>query len=246
MIFLTGDIHGIIDICKLNTNNFPFQKKLTKSDYVIILGDFGLLWKNKPDSNEKYWLKWLNDKNFTTLVVDGNHDNPYRFYSLPQKEMFGSKVGMISDSIFHLKRGEIYIIDGNKIFVMGGAYSIDQYSRTEGKSWWREEQPSYKEYDYGLKNLENHNNKVDYIIGHTGPQRIITQYLHSLGLYHEDNKDGVAKYFDNIIDIITFQKFYFGHMHDNFIFENGKYVMLYESIVELGKDFTYYDYNEKG
>ena len=30
MIFITGDIHGDIDIHKLNVNKFPEQRKLTK------------------------------------------------------------------------------------------------------------------------------------------------------------------------------------------------------------------------
>ena len=57
MIFITGDTHGNIDIKKLNSRMFPEQKTLAKSDFVIIAGDFGLIW---DDSNEcKYWIKWL-------------------------------------------------------------------------------------------------------------------------------------------------------------------------------------------
>ena len=39
MIFVTGDCHG--DYRRFSRENFPEQKKLTKSDYVIIAGDFG-------------------------------------------------------------------------------------------------------------------------------------------------------------------------------------------------------------
>ena len=60
MIFVCGDTHGSLEMRKLNVNNFPQQKDMTKDDYLIILGDFGLLWKN-------------HDKNFTTLFVHGNH-----------------------------------------------------------------------------------------------------------------------------------------------------------------------------
>ena len=44
MIYLTGDTHIPIDISKLNTKNFPEQKNLTRNDYIIIIGDFGLYW----------------------------------------------------------------------------------------------------------------------------------------------------------------------------------------------------------
>lgn len=71
MIYLIGDTHGHIELNKLSNKNFPEGKNLTKNDYVIILGDFGLLWKN--DSTFKYWLDFLNNKNYTILFIDGNH-----------------------------------------------------------------------------------------------------------------------------------------------------------------------------
>ena len=71
MIYLTGDTHIPIDIGKLNTKNFPQQKEMTKDDYVIVLGDFGLLWKK--NKTYEYWKKWLEERNFTTLWIDGNH-----------------------------------------------------------------------------------------------------------------------------------------------------------------------------
>lgn len=71
MIYITGDTHGPIDIHKLNKRYFD-DSTLTKKDYLIICGDFGLVWDNSPE--EKYWLDWLNEKNYTTLFVDGNHE----------------------------------------------------------------------------------------------------------------------------------------------------------------------------
>ena len=46
MIFVTGDTHGEHDIHKLNTIGFPEQKGLTRDDYVIICGDFGVVWND--------------------------------------------------------------------------------------------------------------------------------------------------------------------------------------------------------
>ena len=46
-IFLTGDIHGKqYSIKKLAANRFDAKSptRLTRDDYVIILGDFGLVW----------------------------------------------------------------------------------------------------------------------------------------------------------------------------------------------------------
>lgn len=70
MIFVTGDTHG--DYNRFRTDIFPEQKSMTKADYVIICGDFGL-WSESKE--QKHKLDWLEDKPFTTLFVDGNHEN---------------------------------------------------------------------------------------------------------------------------------------------------------------------------
>ena len=41
-VFITGDLHGHIDIRKLTEYNFPEGQTLTKNDYVIVCGDFGI------------------------------------------------------------------------------------------------------------------------------------------------------------------------------------------------------------
>lgn len=38
-VFVTGDTHNMLDWKKLNTSNFPEQKKMTKNDIVIIASD---------------------------------------------------------------------------------------------------------------------------------------------------------------------------------------------------------------
>lgn len=50
MIYITGDTHGNIDNKKLNDINFPIQKTLTKNDYVIVVGDMGIVW---DDNDQK-------------------------------------------------------------------------------------------------------------------------------------------------------------------------------------------------
>ena len=56
---------------------------MTKNDYVIIAGDFGI-WNDTKQ--ERYNLDWLEDKPFTTLFVDGNHSNFDRLYAMPVSE----------------------------------------------------------------------------------------------------------------------------------------------------------------
>ena len=74
MIYITGDCHG--EFNKFSTTAFPEQKQMTKKDIVIVCGDFGGIWDtDKNSQHESYWLKWLDEKPFTTVFVDGNHEN---------------------------------------------------------------------------------------------------------------------------------------------------------------------------
>lgn len=118
-----SDCHG--DFTKFSSDNFPQGKNLTKEDYVIILGDCGLIWSQKEDKNEIYWKDWLENKPWTTLFIDGNHCNFDRLNSYEVSEWNGGKVHFIRPSIIHLMRGEIFNIGGKKILAMGGAESHD-------------------------------------------------------------------------------------------------------------------------
>lgn len=99
---------------------------MTKEDYVIICGDFGGVWnKEVENKEEKHLLDWLEEKPFTTLFVDGNHENFDRLYSYPVELWHGGKVHKIRPSVIHLMRGQIYEIDGKSFFTFGGASSHD-------------------------------------------------------------------------------------------------------------------------
>ena len=51
MIYITGDCHA--EFHKLNKENFPEQKEMTKEDYVIICGDFGGVWDAEQESKNE-------------------------------------------------------------------------------------------------------------------------------------------------------------------------------------------------
>lgn len=121
MIYVTGDCHG--DFSRFEEDRFL---DLTKNDYVIICDDFGGIFVQSGKARyEKKNLKALNKMKFTTLFVDGNYENFNRLYSYPVIDWNGGKVHKISSSIFHLMRGEIFEIDGKKIFAFGGASCHD-------------------------------------------------------------------------------------------------------------------------
>ena len=233
MIYVTGDTHGHNSIFKLSRRNFPEGKCLTKKDYVIVLGDFGVIWNNVPDKEEEHIIKWLRDSPFTTLFIDGNHENIFRLNKLEEIQMFDSIVGKVDDSIYHLKRGCVYNIDGKSIFTFGGARSMDKIYRTEGITWWPEEIPSVAEENIGLLNLDKVKNKVDYILTHECPG-FSQSYLMSKtrSRRFDIEQYSLNKYLDNLYNTIDFKKWFFGHWHINLSITNKVYC-LYENIVEL-------------
>lgn len=58
MVFITGDIHGNIE--RFLYDCFPEQKEMTKDDYVIIVGDFGVIFDTRESREERMKLKsWI-------------------------------------------------------------------------------------------------------------------------------------------------------------------------------------------
>ena len=100
---MTGDIHASYDIAKLSESCFD-TAGLTKDDYVIICGDFGLVWNNS--ASEQYWLRWLDARPFTTLFVDGNHEGFSLLNSFLETTWNGGAVHQVATSVLHLKRGQ--------------------------------------------------------------------------------------------------------------------------------------------
>lgn len=226
MIFITGDTHGHIDIHKLNTKNFPIQSELTKNDYLIICGDCGIVWGGTNAESDEFWQNWLEEKPFTTLFVDGNHENHDLLAQYPVTEWHGGKVHMIKPGVIHLMRGQVFEIDGKTFFTMGGASSHDKQYRKEGVSWWARELPSPEEYDEAVHNLNRHNWKVDYVITHCGPSSL--QSYFSCGYY---KRDELTDYFDSLYERLEWGTWYLGHYHRDE--RNGKYRVLYQDIIEI-------------
>lgn len=226
---------------------------MTKDDFVIICGDFGGVWSKDRESNEETMLlDWLDCKPFTTLFVDGNHENFDRLYSYTEEEWHGGKVHRIRDSVIHLMRGQVFEICGKKIFTFGGAGSHDIDGgilepddpkflikkmeldlgdapyRVNHVSWWAQEMPSMEEMQEGFKNLSRNGNAVDYIVSHC----CATDTLHLLsdGTYKPDI---LTDYFEEIRKTVFFKKWFFGHYHDN-LNVSADEILIYEQIIRIG------------
>ena len=230
MIFVTGDIHGSNSINKLSKRWWKEGASLTKDDVVIILGDFGLLWSNTPDAEERWWLQWLDNCPWTTLFLDGNHENHDRLEALPTETIYGGTVGRVSDSVLHLKRGQIYTIDGTTLLTVGGAESIDKNRRQEFVSWWSQELLSAEDIRRTMNTLEKHNNTVAYVLTHTCP----TEAFQLIDVLFKGDDPTMDELQQAVANVTTFDHWYFGHMHlDEKL--NDSYTAVYRNIIRLGE-----------
>ena len=189
-----------------------------KDDLVVILGDFGLLWWPEPDGEERWWTRNLTERRFTTLFLDGNHENHDRLDALPRAHRFGGEVGVVNDSIMHLRRGEIYDLAGRVCLVLGGAASHDRAYRKEGVSWWPQEVLSEQDADRGLRAAARVNNSVDHVLTHTCPSSILPEMIQAVKASDpRASFDGPADpshaILDRVQQAVTFRSWHFGHFH---------------------------------
>lgn len=245
-IIVTGDIHGN-PFQRLNLENFPEGKTYTKEDYVIILGDFGLVWDDS--AMEHSCLDWLENKPWTTLFIDGNHENYDLLNKFPIEEWGGGRVQKIRSSVIHLLRGEVYDIGGYKFLAMGGARSHDiqdgilevgdprikiwkkddfKLFRINHISWWEEEIPNEEERKNALKNLAENDYKVDYILTHEAPSSDVILMDHLL--YHPDEYSRWLEM--EIRQKVKYKKWFFGHYHLN-LDVNEKETCLFERRIRI-------------
>ena len=261
MIYITGDIHGNPN--RFNNRCFYEQKEMSKEDqdknFMIILGDFGLVWNDKGETpEEKSNLDILNNRSFTTLFIDGNHDCHSRLREYPTGIWHGGKVHFIRPHVIHLMRGQVYEIEGKTFFAFGGASShdiqdgildpndfvdYDDFRRTyrewnhqhklfrvKGISWWPEELPSEEEMEEGLKNLSLHNNSVDYILTHSPYTSLLKQMDGGSGLYKNDI---LTDYLQKIKQNVDYNCWFCGHMHVNQRYDWERTICLYEQITRI-------------
>ena len=125
-------------------------------------------------------------------------------------------------------RGQIFTIDGLRIFTMGGGESPDLEYRLEETSWYKYEIPSKAELLEGANNLENVDCKVNVIITHE-PSSIIKDFL-KLGNNEPIHVTTLNAYFDELSKCSTFDRWFFGSLHlDKYI--SNSYIGVHKALV---------------
>ncbi len=153
--------------------------------------------------------------------------------------------------MLHLMRGQVFDIDRKKIFTFGGASSHDitggiletddpnfrkkkkkldrayEPYRINHLTWWAQELANEEEMQEGRDNLRAHDYTVDYIVTHCCSTS--TQAFLDSSLYKPDRE---TDYLEFIKNYANYQKWFFGHYHDNRNI-NDKEILIYEQMIPI-------------
>lgn len=221
--FLKGDIHGNL----FELIYFIQKLKLGEGDNIIVLGDCGIAWRKDKKDLKRNIEAWEEEGNGVKLYfLDGNHENFSILNSLPIE----NNMGKISDSIFHLKRGQVYNFEGKKILVCGGADSIDKEYRIRGLNWWSGETITQEDID----NIPA--GHYDYVLTHCCPRSVFEEnkvFLCTLDNVNQDNVIHTSEdRLEELKNKITFGTWVFGHYHVNKQL-NDNFRCLYSEFMEV-------------
>lgn len=209
MIYLLSDLHGKIDFAGIK----EYRRVAKKDDLLIILGDVGLAFED-TDENQKF-TEWFLSLDENIAIVDGNHDNFAYLNSFPLENWNGGTVGWLTKNIVHLKRGNIYHIEGKRFFCFGGCKSSSKWK--EMGLWHEGEEPSEEELEFAHQNLKKCGCKVDYILTHkyeqTPARGTVCEALQKFTCFLEEN--------------VNYNKWYAGHWHKNQTVD-PKHILVYD------------------
>lgn len=246
-ILFSGDFHANSqrELSKITKKEIiaRFGKELFAGiKYHVILGDGGFLWPGN-ERGDKYNYLTLAFRPFPVLCVIGNHEPILGRTDLHEVDIgIGDTVYQINEIPFvaYLKRGKIYKMDNREFLVLGGALSIDKFLRTPDKNWWKQEYWSEEEKEAVLHLLDNRNT-FDYVLSHTGPERINKLlFAGMLGKYAQKFTDDVGVLNDTIDGKVNCGQWFCGHWHrDNYYYDETLkrgYQYLYDKLALLKED----------
>lgn len=155
----------------------------------VQLGDFGIGFPGDdplPPLPSNAWF------------LRGNHDNP---------EAARSHANYLGDYGSRT-------IDGIRIFFLSGAWSCDQWHRTEGINWWRDEELRVAELRAAFDLYEKL--KPEIVLTHDGPDEAVRSLLDGQAAHKELTRTSTGNALNAMLDVHRPAKWIFGHWHKRF------------------------------
>lgn len=221
--FITGDTHQDFSRFK----SYPEEVRNNPEAAVIILGDTALNWTiDGHDADVKNFLR----KNYTFHIycLRGNHEARPQHISgmkLVYDEDVDGEVYMQDEwpNIRYFKDWGIYKINGLRVAVIGGAYSVDKWWRLDraiaaGKDpekdwvgWFADEQLSDEEMLQCTIDLTNQ--EVDMVLTHTCPVCWEPTDLFLRGIDQKKVDKSMELFLEEIAKCFGWKVWVFGHFH---------------------------------
>ncbi len=208
MVYITGDTHR--DFSRFH------MLDLTEDDLIIVLGDAGINYY--LDSSDSRIKKKLSKLPCSFLFIRGNHEER-------PENIEGYKVtevdGIVKGKVYIQKKypklmfasDGLYEIDGNKCFVINGAYSVDKYYRLErGLKWFPDEELTDAEMEMILAEAKEIR-EVDYVFSHTCPAKYIPADAFFPMIDQSTVSIRMEEFLDKINDALEYKRWWCGHYH---------------------------------
>jgi Icc-related predicted phosphoesterase len=232
-ILFAGDLHG----SWTHLNKVFYRAQEVEADLIFQVGDFGWGWSfegpmyvldgrviNAPENGAlKFRNDWFSEK-VADLVretgikfywIDGNHENHtgLRFvisHLIPESD----GTYQINPGVFYIPRGTMMEWDGAKFLCCGGASSVDKNYRTEGVSWWPEEELTLEEVDRCIAL-----GKSDFLVTHDFPWEVTVVDRH-LDPYWGEERAAATAHHRQMISNIAYacdpKVVLHGHLHKSY------------------------------
>ena len=209
MVYFTGDIHG----SPFKLQVFCRYMELTEKDTIVILGDVGAnYYGGKRDIQFKEQIAKLAP---TIFCIHGNHEQrPANIPSYKAKEWNDGPVWYEEEypNLLFARDGNIYVIDGVRYLVIGGAFSVDKnYRLSRGYGWWADEQPSEEIKARVGRRVAN--SGLDVILSHTCPFKYEPREAFLPGIDQSEVDSSTEEWLDTIEESVDYKAWFCGHWH---------------------------------
>jgi Icc-related predicted phosphoesterase len=200
-ILLSGDTHGDEDLVP-----YLFSTASDNSvDAIYQLGDFGYF------PNIPRFARFLAQvSSLATLsgipvfFIDGNHDD--HFSLNPSRGFKCHSFVTVSSNVFWIPRGHLWSVAGVRFAALGGAYSVDRFTRTVGRDIFPDlERPVPSDFTHMLDHT------CDVLLTHDAP------YLIDIGkkvIYEES--ESTRRTIDALVESMSPAYLFHGHHHKRY------------------------------
>lgn len=185
---LAGDWHGNSHwACSVVYRSMDL---LRGQDFKVIvqLGDFGIWSGAFGDRFLRDLTQALDETDQYVWFLDGNHENFPLLERLtddfdarasdvpehaPAQDKKPDQALWVTHRIAYMPRGTTFILNGKKWVIAGGAVSVDRCTRTEGESWWPQEELT----DEQVAQIMVDNDYADVLLCHDRPADVFLPSL---------------------------------------------------------------------